>query len=258
MLWHHRRASPGQRMDTQILLLYFCAAPLQTLVEARFNFCLHFLSLRQLFCLFPPTHPWRPHLFLVGSADHPPDPRSAWVVLYGCVPVLLEALIALFGRVQHYHRFPCQPSEVLSGRLISPPGPGVESVSRCEQGWRPHQVQATTALLEGRNLPLSPALPVFGDTVPLPSQIWWQYFCALPLQTKAFAIIQHLSTAMSALHQCLDLRPMRPFLPLSTTRRLCTVVVLLPHPAAPHAHAPTPVQGPLPGRACDNTWRWND
>ena len=41
---------------------------------------------------------------------------------------------------------------------------------------------------------------------------------------KAFAIIQHFSTAMFALQQCLDLRPMRPFPPLSTTRRLCTGV----------------------------------
>ena len=71
--WRLGRASPGRRMNTQILLQYSCAPPLQTLVEPRFNFCLHFLSLRQ-FCLFPPTHPRRPHSFSVGSAAHPPPP----------------------------------------------------------------------------------------------------------------------------------------------------------------------------------------
>ena len=67
-------------MNSQVLSLFLCAPPLQTLVEPHFNFCLHVLSLRQLFCLFPPTHPRRPHHFLVGSAVHPPTPRSVWVV----------------------------------------------------------------------------------------------------------------------------------------------------------------------------------
>ena len=64
---------------------------------------------------------------------------------------------------------------------------------------------------------------------------------------KAFTVIQHLSTAIFALQQCLVFRPMRPFLPLSTTRRLCTAIIRLSRPASPNAHAPTPVQGPPMG-----------
>ena len=41
----------------------------------------------------------------------------------------------------------------------------------------------------------------------------------------AFAIINHFSTALFALQQCLDPRPMRLFLPLSTTRRLYTAIM---------------------------------
>ena len=41
---------------------------------------------------------------------------------------------------------------------------------------------------------------------------------------KAFAIIHHLSTAMSALQQCLVVRLPRPSLPLGATRRLCVCV----------------------------------
>ena len=53
---------------------------------------------------------------------------------------------------------------------------------------------------------------------------------------KAFAIIHHLSTAMSALQQCLVVCLPRPSLPLSTTRRLYTVFLCpLLRPAAPSA-----------------------
>ena len=51
---------------------------------------------------------------------------------------------------------------------------------------------------------------------------------------------------------------MPPPTALSTTRRRRAVIMRLPHPASPNAHAPTPVQGPLSGRACHSTRRWND
>ena len=58
VLWHLGRASVGRRMNTQILLQYFCAPPLQTLVEPRFNFCLHFLGHPFLYpCVFLPPPP---------------------------------------------------------------------------------------------------------------------------------------------------------------------------------------------------------
>jgi hypothetical protein len=80
-----------------------------------------------------------------------------------------------------------------------------------------------------------------GTSADLMSAVLCVCVCVMPNhfnKSKAFAIIQHLSTAMSVLQQCLDVRPMRPFLPLSTTRRLCTVVMRLPHPAAPPPCAP--------------------
>ena len=45
-------------------------------VQPRFNFRLQGIPLRQFFCLFPPTHPRRPHPILVGSAAHRPTPRN--------------------------------------------------------------------------------------------------------------------------------------------------------------------------------------
>ena len=55
---------------------------------------------------------------------------------------------------------------------------------------------------------------------------------------KAFAIIHHLSTAMSALQQCLVVRLPRPLLPLGTTRRLYTVFLCpLPRPVCVCARA---------------------
>ena len=88
----------------------------------------------------------------------------------------------------------------------------------------------------------------------------FQCVCVTPNpfnKSKVFAIIQHLSTAMSAPQQCLNFRPSAS-LPLSMTQRLCTAhaLMLLPHPATPNAHAPTPVQGPLSERACYSTRRW--
>ena len=80
VLWRLGRASPGRRMDTQILLPYSCAPPLQTLVEPRFNFRLHFLSLRHFLCLCPPNHPRRQRHLLVSSAAHPPVPNNVWAL----------------------------------------------------------------------------------------------------------------------------------------------------------------------------------
>ena len=36
-----REGEPRRRMDSQVLLHYSCALPLQTLVEPHLNFCLH-------------------------------------------------------------------------------------------------------------------------------------------------------------------------------------------------------------------------
>ena len=66
---------PGAENEYQILLYYFCATPMQALVEPRFIFCLHILTLRQFIYLFPPTHPRQPLPFFVGS-----PPRTVWVV----------------------------------------------------------------------------------------------------------------------------------------------------------------------------------
>ena len=146
-----REGQPGAENEYSNFVAIFCGPPLQTLVEPHFNFVCISSHLGSFFCLFPPTHPRRPHLFLVGPADHPPTPGSVWVVLYGYVLAHLEAVIALFGRVQHYHGFACRQSEVVRGRFFSLPVPRVVSVSRFEQGLRPHRVRATTALLEGWN-----------------------------------------------------------------------------------------------------------
>ena len=40
--FHRGRVSPRRRMNSQFLLQYSCAPLLQTLVEPRLNFCLHF------------------------------------------------------------------------------------------------------------------------------------------------------------------------------------------------------------------------
>ena len=51
-----RREGPRRRMNTQILLQFFCASLLQTLVGPRFNFWLHFPFLGSFFVFSrPPT-----------------------------------------------------------------------------------------------------------------------------------------------------------------------------------------------------------
>ena len=44
-------------------------------------------------------------------------------------------------------------------------------------------------------------------------------------KSKVFTIIQQLSRSLFAIQQCF---PFRPFLPVNTTQRLCTVIMLLP------------------------------
>ena len=116
----------------------------------------------------PPTLGGHTPSWLARPPTHPPLAVRGSCIC-SCVPALLESVLSFFGRVQHYHRFACRQSKVLSGRLFSPRGPCVVSVSHCEQGLSPHCVRATMALLEGWMQLLSPVMPVFGDTVLLPS-----------------------------------------------------------------------------------------
>ena len=78
---------------------------------------------------------------------------------------------------------------------------------------------------------------------------------------KAFAIIHHLSTAMSALQQCLVVHLPRPFLPLGTTHEDYIQSFCAPYRTLqpqPHLPAPRPAQGPRGRRDCHGTWRWSD
>ena len=63
----------------------------------------------------------------------------------------------------------------------------------------------------------------------------------------------HLQLCLHCSSVWICFHPLWPFLPLSTARRLWTVVMLILRPAAPHAHAPAPGVGGFstPGRGVD-------
>ena len=67
---------------------------------------------------------------------------------------------------------------------------------------------------------------------------------------KAFANIHHIYSSVR-MRLCLSCTlPLRPFLPLSTTTRLCICDAHVPYRTPePHVHAPLPARGPSIGRA---------
>ena len=113
------REGPRWRMNNQMLLQFFCAPPLQTLVEPRFNFCLHF-PFSSNFFVFPRPPARGGRTYLARPPAHP-TPTVFGCVWRGC-PTPLGALVARSGRIKHDHRLTWRQPNVLSGRLFSPPG----------------------------------------------------------------------------------------------------------------------------------------